>query len=53
MSGILYNLSNRKEEVMVILTPERHRIILDTLKEKQVVKIQELVELTNLSLIHI
>lgn len=49
MSGILYNLSNRKEEVMVILTPERHRIILDTLKEKQVVKIQELVELTNTS----
>ncbi|MGM7720183.1 DeoR/GlpR family DNA-binding transcription regulator [Metabacillus sp. Hm71] len=32
-----------------MLTPERHRIILDVLKEKKSVKIQELVELTNSS----
>lgn len=32
-----------------MLTPERHRLILDLLKEKQSVKIQELVELTNTS----
>ncbi|KKI93823.1 DeoR faimly transcriptional regulator [Bacillus sp. SA1-12] len=32
-----------------MLTPERHRIILDVLKEKQSVKIQELVDLTNSS----
>jgi DeoR family fructose operon transcriptional repressor len=32
-----------------LLTPERHRIILDVLKDKQSVKIQELVDLTNSS----
>lgn len=32
-----------------MLTPERHRVILDVLKEKQSVKIQDLVDLTNSS----
>jgi DeoR family fructose operon transcriptional repressor len=32
-----------------LLTPERHRVILDVLKEKHSVKIQELVDLTNSS----
>ncbi|MGM0873456.1 MAG: DeoR/GlpR family DNA-binding transcription regulator [Bacillota bacterium] len=32
-----------------MLTPERHRVILDVLKEKHSVKIQELVDLTNSS----
>jgi DeoR family transcriptional regulator, fructose operon transcriptional repressor len=32
-----------------LLTPDRHRIILQLLKEKNVVKIQEIVELTNTS----
>lgn len=49
MNVFLYTLINRKEGVMVILTPERHQLILETLKDKQVVKIQELIELTNTS----
>lgn len=32
-----------------MLTPDRHRLILDLLKEKQTIKIQELVDLTNTS----
>lgn len=32
-----------------MLTPERHRLILETLKERNTIKIQELVELTNSS----
>jgi DeoR family fructose operon transcriptional repressor len=32
-----------------LLTPERHQIILQLLKDKEVIKIQELVELTNTS----
>jgi DeoR family fructose operon transcriptional repressor len=34
---------------MTLLTPERHRIILQLLKEKSVVKIQEIMELTDTS----
>ncbi len=37
------------QEVMKLLTPERHQIILQLLKEKNIVKIQELMELTNSS----
>jgi DeoR family transcriptional regulator, fructose operon transcriptional repressor len=36
-------------KVINLLTPERHQIILQLLKEKEVIKIQELVELTNTS----
>ncbi|MDV2887802.1 DeoR family transcriptional regulator, partial [Alkalihalophilus pseudofirmus] len=32
-----------------MLTPERHRIILQLLKEKGIIKIQEIMELTNTS----
>lgn len=38
-----------KEEVNDMLTPERHQLILDLVKEQQVVKLQELVERTNSS----
>jgi DeoR/GlpR family transcriptional regulator of sugar metabolism len=36
-------------KVINLLTPERHQIILQLLKEKEVIKIQEVVELTNTS----
>jgi DeoR family fructose operon transcriptional repressor len=36
-------------KVINLLTPERHQIILQLLKEKEVIKIQELVELTDTS----
>ena len=36
-----------------MLTPERHRLILQMIKEKPIVKIQELVDLTEIGRAHV
>jgi DeoR family transcriptional regulator, fructose operon transcriptional repressor len=41
--------TNKEVEGDCVLTPERHRIILQLLKEKSIVKIHEVMELTNSS----